>query len=221
MKISFFQGDRSHSQTATYVLMVTLPFLFKVQVVTAQEKITDQVAVIILNNQILAATPDEGFARVELAAGERVLETEARGLNAFVQTSTRLLGFSGKLQRWAEQRTDLSEQVIEKRITPRLIFVRTNKRVYGFLGAFGQWRSEELGSREEPREVTVTDHLAVMVTERRALAFSAFTGGFFSIDLHLDERVTDTAANDNIIILTTPARRLVFRSQLRVWAELR
>jgi hypothetical protein len=208
-------------KTTTYVLMVALLFLLKVQLATAQEKITDQVAVIVLNNQILAATPDEGFARVELAAGERVLNTEARGLNAFVQTSTRFLGFSGKSQRWAEQRTDLSEQLIEKRITPRLIFVRTNKRVYGFLGQFGQWRSEELGAREELREVAVTDHIAVVVTERRALAFSAFTGGFFSIDLHLDERVAETAANDNIIILTTAVRRLVFRSQLRIWAEFR
>lgn len=208
-------------KTTAYVLIVILPFLLKVQLATAQEKITDQVAVIVLNNQVLAATPDEGFARVELAAGERVLNTEARGLNAFVQTSTRLLGFSGKLQRWTEQRTDLYEQIIEKRVTPRLIFVRTNKRVYGFLALFGQWRSEELGTREEFREVTVADHIAVVVTERRALAFSAFTGGFFSIDLHLDERVTDTVANDNIIILITPVRRLVFRSQLRVWAELR
>jgi hypothetical protein len=198
-----------------------LSLLLEAQPIAAQEKITDQVAVIVLNNQILAATPDEGFVRVELAAGERVLEKETRGLNAFVQTSTRLLGFSSRLQRWAEQRTDLAEQLIEKRITPRLIFVRTSKRVYGFLGLFGQWRSEELGTREELREVTVTDHIALVVTERRALAFSAFTGGFFSIDLHLDERVTDTAANDNIIILATPARQLVFRSQLRVWAELR
>ena len=205
---------------ALTLMLISLPF-FEENQAGAQEKITDQVAVIVLSNQILAATPEEGFVRLELAAGERVLATEARGLNAFVQTSTRLLGFSVKLQRWAEQRTDLSEQIIERRITPRLIFVRSNSRLYGFQGLTGQWRSEELGAREELREVTVADHVTVVVTERRALAFSAFTGGFFSQDLHLDERVTDTMANDNIVILTTPARRLIFRSRMKIWAELR
>ncbi|MCI0528852.1 MAG: hypothetical protein L0Y56_15560, partial [Nitrospira sp.] len=73
----------------------------------------------------------------------------------------------------------------------------------------------------EVRDVVVADHVIVTVTERRVMAFSAFTGGFFSQDLILDERVTDTQANDNIIILTTPARRLIFRSQLRIWTELR
>lgn len=208
-------------KTITYVLIVTLLFLLKVHPVTAQEKITDQVAVIVLENRIFAATPDEGLVRLELSAGERVLATEARGLNAFVHTSIRILGFSGRLKIWSEQRTDLSEQIIERRITPRLIFVRTHKRLYGFQALTGLWKSEELGSREEVRDVVVADHVIVTVTERRVMAFSAFTGGFFSQDLILDERVSDTQANDNIIILTTPSRRLIFRAQLRIWTELR
>jgi hypothetical protein len=208
-------------KTAAYLLIVALPFLFKVQVAIAQEKVTDQVAVIVLENRIFGATSDEGLVRLELSAGEKVFATEARGLNAFVHTSIRLLGFSSRLKLWSEQRTDLSEQIIERHITPRLIFIRTNKRLYGFQALTGLWKSEELGSREEVRDVVVADHVIVTVTERRVLAFSAFTGGFYLQDLMLDERVTGTAANDNIIVLTTPARRLVFRSQLRVWAELR
>ncbi len=211
-----------NNKIAIFRLVLILPLLLlECKLTWAQEKITDQVAVIVLENRIFAATSDEGLVRLELSAGEKVLATEARGLNAFVHTSIRILGFSGRLKIWSEQRTDLSEQIIERHITPRLIFVRTNKRLYGFQALTGLWKSEELGSREEVRDVVVADHVIVTVTERRVLAFSAFTGGFFSQDLMLDERVIDTVANDNIIILTTPARRLVFRSQLRVWTELR
>ena len=201
-------------------LMMSL-FLLEAQPIAAQEKITDQVAVIVQENQIFAATPDEGFVRLDLSAGEKVWVTETKGQNAFVQTSIRLLGFSSLHKVWAEQRTDLTEQIMERHITPRLILIRTNRRLYGFQPLAGRWRSEEFGAREEVREVTVADHVAVAVTERRAIAFSAFTGGFFTQDLQLGERVTETTANDNIVVLTTPVRRLIFRSQLRIWAELR
>lgn len=207
------------------VLMLGLMFfsslLLEDRFVFAQEQITDQVAVTVLRNQIFAFTTEEGFVRADLSAGEEVLSVEARGLNALVHTSTRLLGFSGKVQRWAEQRTDIYEQIIEKRVTPRFIFVRTNKRLYGFQGITGRWKVEEWGAREELREAAVSDHLALVITERRVLAFSAFTGGFFSHDLLMDERVTETAINDNIAVLSTPVRRLIFRSQLKVWAEIR
>lgn len=188
---------------------------------SAQERIADQVSVIVVRSHLFAATPDEGLIRLDLSAGEEVLSAEARGLNALVLTSTRLLGFSGKTLRWSEQRTDLFEQILEKRITPRLIFVRTNKRLYGFQGLEGRWKMEELGAREEVREVMAGDHVVVVVTERRAMALSAFTGGFFSQDLQLDEQVLETSVNDNIAVLSTPARRLIFRSQLKIWAELR
>jgi hypothetical protein len=209
-----------HDKTIIYGIMVS-SLLFASQPVAAQEKITDRAAVIVLDNQIFAATPDEGLARLDLSAGEKVLVTETKGLNAFVQTSIRLLGFSSSLKTWSEQRTDLSEHIVERHITPRLILIRTNKRLYGFQALTGRWRHEEFGAREEVREVTVADHIAVAVTERRVLAFSAFTGGFFSQDLQLDEQVTETMANDNIAVLTTPVRRLIFRSQLKIWAELR
>ena len=148
--------------------LAIVPILLQSQTIDAQEKITDQVAVIVMKNRIYAATTEEGLTRVELAAGEEVLAVEARGINALVQTSTRLLGFSAKTQRWAEQRTDLYEQILEKQVTPRLIFVKTNKRLYGFQGLAGRWNVEELGAREELRAVTVKDHLLVAVTERRA-----------------------------------------------------
>jgi hypothetical protein len=187
----------------------------------AQERITDQVAVTILRDQLYAATPGEGLVRVGLSSGEQVLASEARGLNALVLTSIRLLGFSAQVQRWSEQRTNLNEGIVERKVTSRLIMVRTDKRVFGFQGPVGRWKVEEFSLGEAPREMLIGEQVAVMLTDRRALGFSAFTGGFFPQDLVTDEAVLQTTINDNIAILSTAARRLIFRSQLGIWAEIR
>lgn len=202
-------------------LLLLSALVLNVRLATPQERITDDVAVTILRDQIFAATPGEGLPRVELSPGEQVVAVEARGINALVQTSMRLLGFSAKAQRWAEQRTEIFIDVLERRITPQLILVRTNKRLYGFQGPVGTWKVEELGNGEVQRDVLVGDHIAVVVTDRRALAFSAFTGGFFSQRLFLNEPLNNTTVKDNVVILSTPRRRLIFRSRLTAWVELR
>jgi hypothetical protein len=183
--------------------------------------ITDQILVTVLRDQVFAATPGEGLMRVDLLAGEAVQSIESKGLNALVQTSVRLLGFSSSVLRWSEQRTDLGERVQDRRILPRLILVRTDRHLYGFQGPLGRWKTEDLGIKEEVRETLASESVAVVVTDRRALAFSAFTGGFFQQDLSPDEPVLSSAVNDNVVILTTGARRWIFRSQLAIWAELR
>jgi hypothetical protein len=188
---------------------------------TAQSPITDQILVTILRDQIFAVTPVEGIMRVDLLAGEQVLKIESKGLNALVQTSLRLLGFSAQVSRWSEVRTDLGEAVKDSRVTQRFLFVRTDRRLYGFQGPLGRWKTEDLGLREEIRETLTAEGVAVVVTNRRALGFSAFTGGFFAQDLSADEPVLAGDVNDNVVILTTSTRRWIFRSQLAVWAELR
>jgi hypothetical protein len=198
-----------------------LPLLAGVLFAAGQDRIADQVAVTVVGDQVFAATPGPGLVPLRLSDGEEVLATEARGINALVQTSSRLLGFSAEVRQWAARGTDTDERVIERRVTPRLILVRTNKRLYGFAGLAGHWGVQELSLEEEQREVLVGENVAVVVTSRRALAFSAFTGGFFSQDLSSDERMVDTTVNDNIVILSTPKRRLIFRSKLAVWAEPR
>lgn len=203
-------------------IVVTLALILcTVELAASQERTTDQVAVSILRDQVVAVTAGEGLVRVGLTSGERVLGTEARGLNAIVITSTRLLGFAVQLQRWSEQYLNLNEQVVERRITPRLILVRSDKRVFAYQGQFGLWKVDDFRLGEDFREMLVGTHLAVVLTTRRALGFSAFTGGFFSQDLSTEDPVTETAVNDNIVILSTVNRRLIFRSQLAVWAELR
>ena len=187
----------------------------------AQSPLNDQILVTILRDHVFAATPTEGLMRVDLLAGEEVMGTMSKGLNALVLTTNRLLGFSSQTMRWSEQRTDLGEQIKDHRVLPRLILVRTEKHLFGFQGPVGRWKTEDLGVREDIRDTLVAENVAVVVTDRRALAFSAFTGGFFQQDLSADDSVLSSAVNDNIVILSTGTRRWIFRSQLAVWAELR
>ena len=149
----------------------------------AQEKISDEVSVTVVRDHLLGITRGEGVIRLPLVAGEEVLAMEARGINAFVRTQLRLLGFSGPLKRWIELRIGISETVLVWHVTPRLILVQGQKRVYGFQGPLARWRVEEIRTQEKPGLLIVKDHVAVLVTDRRALAFSAFTGGFFAKDL--------------------------------------
>lgn len=183
--------------------------------------ITDQVLITVLRDRIFAATPGEGLMRADLLAGEEIMKIESKGLNALVQTSVRLLGFSSQVTRWSEVRTDLGEKVQDSRVTQSFLFVRTNRHLYGFQGPLGRWKTEDLGVREEIRDTLVAENVAVVVTDRRALAFSAFTGGFFQQDLSTDDPVVASAINANVVILTTGTRRWIFRSQLAVWSELR
>jgi len=209
-------------RVASVVLLLVMCLLNVSSSARAQTPlITDQVLITVLRDQIFAATPGEGLMRADLLAGEEIIKIESKGLNALVQTSARLLGFSAQVVRWSEVRTDLGEKVTDSRVTQSLLFVRTNRRLYGFQGPLGRWKTEDLGVREEIRDTLVAENVAVVVTDRRALAFSAFTGGFFQQDLSTDEPVASSAVNANVVILTTGTRRWIFRSQLAVWAELR
>lgn len=187
----------------------------------AQGPIFDQVLVTVLRDRIFAATPGEGLVPIGLLAGEEIINTSSKGLNALVQTSVRLLAFSSVTLRWSELRTDLGERVKDRRVLPHLILVRTDKRVYGFQGSLGRWKMEDLGLREEIRDTHAAGFVAVVVTDRRALGFSALTGGFFEQELSSDDPVLNAGVNDNVVILTTNRRLLIFRSQLGIWADLR
>jgi len=183
--------------------------------------ITDQVLITVLRDRIFAATPGEGLIRADLLAGEEIMRIESKGLNALVQTSVRLLGFSSQVVRWNEVRTDLGEKVQDSRVTQSYLFVRTNRHLYGFQGPLGLWKTVDLGVREEIGNTLVAENVVVVVTDRRALAFSAITGGFFQQDLSINDPVVSSAINANVVILSTGTQRWIFRSQLAIWAELR
>ena len=187
----------------------------------AQDKISDQVAVTVLPHSVIGITGGSGLIKSRLSAGERVIAKEARGILAFVQTTHRLLGFASPLQRWREERLDVSETIQTFHVTPRLILVQTDRHVFGFQGSQGVWKKMDLGLQEEIRRIVTGDNVAIVITNRNVLGFSAFTGGFFAEDLSNDEVVRDIRINDNIAILEMVSRQLIFRSQLAVWAEVR
>lgn len=202
-------------------MVVSILFPFEIAWAQGQNTIADEVAVVVTHGRVLGFTSGSGAVRARLSAGEEVLFTMSKGINAVVQTSDRLLGFSGPVQRWRDIRMDVSESVQKIQVTPRLIFVRTDKRLLGFQGAVGRWKVQDLGVQEEHRQTIVKDHVAVVITDRRVLGFSTFTGGFFAETISSDEAIEQVEANDNIIVLLTSARKLIFRSGLAVWAEIR
>jgi len=204
-------------------LIVSLGFMlaFPCFPVWSQERITDQVAVTVNKGRVLGIHRGEGIARIPLAAGEDIVNIQARGVTGFVQTSLRLLGYSGTLQRWSPQELEVSEHVVKAYVTPRLILVVGEQRIYGFQGEIGRWKVQELRPRETLLQVIVKDHVTVLVTANQVLGFSAFTGGFFSKDLPHAQDIIATDANDNIVILSFNDRQLLFRSGLAIWAELR
>jgi len=187
----------------------------------AQEQITDQVGVVISDGKAFGATSGQGLTPIRLRGNEEVVRTEARGINALVETNSRLLAFSGPFRKWSEQRLDTSEEVQGAFVTPRLIFVQTNHRLYGYQGPRGQWKVQDLSVRERLKRTIVEDHVVVVVTNSRALAFFAFLGGFFSEDLRSDEVIVKVNKNDNIVTLQTSFRMLMFRSNLAFWKTLR
>jgi hypothetical protein len=195
--------------------------LITFSLVEAQSPISAQVLVTMVKDQLFAITPTEGFVKEDLIAGEEVVSTSSAGLNALVQTSTRLLGFSSQSMRWSEQRLDLYERVQDSRVLPRLLVVRTNKRLYGFQGSVGQWQSVDLQVQEEVRDTLAAENVAAVVTDKRVLGFSGFTGGFFLQDLPIGESLLAAVANDNLVLVTMSSRRLVFQSQRTAWVEMR
>ena len=156
-----------------------------------------------------------------LAAGEKVVYHSAKGINALVETTTRLLGFSSQTMAWSEQPLELYEHVQERRVLSRFLLVRTDRHVYGFQASLGPWKIEDLGASEEVRDTKLSGTIAVVITNRRLLGFSALSGGFYKQELFTDERVLSTNVNDSVILLTTNVRQLFLRSELEEWGELR
>lgn len=186
----------------------------------AHEVVTDRVSITTSRGQLFGITPGEGIARQRLGAGEEVLVIEAKGVTGFVQTTTRLFGFSGELKRWVRINISAGEHILNWTVTPRMIIVQGHEATYGFQSDLGRWKRESWGAGESLQNSAVKTHIAVMVTDRRALGFSAFTGGFFPQDLPADNQIQEIQINDNIVILHLSGFQLVFRARLAIWAQL-
>ncbi len=186
----------------------------------AQEVLTDRVSITTSQGQLFGLTSREGIARQVLGAGEEVLTIETKGLTGFVQTTARLFGFSGFLQRWVSLTPSTAERILKSTVTSRMIIVHGEQAMYGFQSDRGRWKREVFGAGETLKQRAVKDSIAVFVTNRRALGFSSFTGGFFPRDLPVRNSIADIQINDSVIILHLSDSMLVFRSGLAIWAEL-
>ena len=202
------------------ILMMAMGSVFLVSNAAAQNVITDQVAITSEHGKLFGLTAGEGISREILSSGEDVLVIETKGVTGFVQTSKRLLGFSGRLNRWVDRTLPTGEQIINWKVTSRMIVVQGREAAYGFQSDRGRWKREPWGAGESLENSAVKAHIAVMVTNRRALGFSAFTGGFFPQDLPADNQIQEIQINDNVVILHLSGFMLVFRSGLAIWAEL-
>ena len=217
--IQIFRIDRMRIPWGM-VMMMTMGSVFFPSNAKTQNVITDQVAITSGQGKLFGLTSGEGISREFLASGEDVLVIEAKGVTGFVQTSTRLLGFSGRLNRWVDLTLPTGEQIIKWKVTSRMIVVQGREAAYGFQSDRGRWKRESWGAGESLKDSAVKAHIAVMVTNRRALGFSAFTGGFFPRDLPAGNQIQEIEINDNVVILHLSGFMLVFRSGLAIWAEL-
>jgi hypothetical protein len=114
------------------IVMMAMGSVFFAGNAVAQNVITDQVAITSEHGKLFGLTSGEGIARKILASGEEVLVIEAKGVTGFVQTSIRLLGFSGRLNRWVDLTLPTGEQIIKWNVTSRMIVVQGREAAYGF-----------------------------------------------------------------------------------------
>lgn len=179
------------------------------------------VMVTVANDKVIALPAGGSAIEEGLGANETVQKTAARGQTGFALTSTRLLGFTSELRRWADVPLTGEERVERHQVLPRLIVVQTNRQLYGFQEGRGHWTNESLGASETVTQVHGHGHVAVVITSERALAFSSFTGGFFSLPWSTDERVLSVEETNDGVMVRTSTRLLAFRSQTTAWVEVK
>jgi hypothetical protein len=182
-------------------------------------ELDSEVVVWIEPGQAVATSPLGGRREIPLDVQETVVGSGAKGINAIVVTSRRLLGFSSRTLTWSKTDRDLYEKVLERRILPTFSLVRTDKRLYGFRGANGIWFKEALGVREKVDRLHSNDYGSVAVTNERLVGFGPLLGEFSSKPLGVHERITQVDNANGIIIITTSHRTLVFGSRMSGWDE--
>jgi hypothetical protein len=169
--------------------------------------------------QAVATSPLGGRREIPLDVQEPVVGSDAKGINAIVVTSRRLLGFSSRTLNWSKTDRDLNEKVLEWRLLPTFSLVRTDKRLYGFRAANGIWFKEALGVREKVARLHGNDYGSVAVTNERLVGFGPLLGEFSSKPLGVHERITQVDNESGVIIITTNQRTLVFGSRMTGWDE--
>ena len=180
-----------------------------------------QVTVTPTADKVIAWSAAGGGVEESLQPGESVVASGARGHTGFVQTSTRLLGFSAGLRQWREVSLGVEERIGRHQLLPFLILAHSNQQVYGFQETRGHWTALSLGPNEKVVQLRGHGHVAVAITNERALGFSTYTGGFFNIAWTPDERVLSVDSSQNGMVVHTSSRTVIFKSQSTGWTEVR
>ncbi len=180
-----------------------------------------QVTVTPTADKVIAWSAAGGGVEESLQPGESVVTSGARGHTGFVQTSTRLLGFSAGLRQWREVSMGVEERIGRHQLLPFLILAHSNQQVYGFQETRGHWTTVSLGPSEKVAQLSGHGHVAVAITNERALGFSTYTGGFFNIAWTPEERVLSVDGSQNGMVVRTSSRTVIFKSQSTGWTEVR
>ena len=180
-----------------------------------------QVTVTPTAGKVIAWSAAGGGVEEPLEPGEAVVTSGARGHTGFVQTSSRLLGFSAGLRQWRDISIGVEERIGRHQLLPFLILAHSNQQVYGFQETRGHWTTVSLGPNETVSQLRGHGHVAVAITNERALGFSTYTGGFFNIAWTPDERVLSVDGSQSGIVVRTSSRTVIFKSQSTGWTEVR
>ena len=180
-----------------------------------------QVTITPTADKVIAWSAAGGGVEESLEPGESVVTSGARGHTGFVQTSSRLLGFSAGLRQWREISMGVEERIGRHQLLPFMILAHSNQQVYGFQETRGHWTAVSLGPNEKISQLRGQGHVAVAITNERALGFSTYTGGFFNIAWTPDERVLSVDGSQNGMVVRTSARTVIFKSQSTGWTEVR
>jgi hypothetical protein len=127
-----------------------------------------QVTVTPTADKVIAWSAAGGGVEESLQPGESVVASGARGHTGFVQTSTRLLGFSAGLRQWREVSLGVEERIVRHQLLPFLILAHSNQQVYGFQETRGHWTELSLGPNEKVVHLRGHGHVAVAITNERA-----------------------------------------------------
>lgn len=179
----------------------------------------NEVRVWIEAGRAVASGPLSGRRDIPLDAQETIVWTAAKGINALVITSRRLLGFSSRTLTWSETGRDVRDKILERRVLPAFGLVRTDTRLYGFRGANGIWFEDALGVREKVDRMHSNTYGAVIATNERVIGFGPLLGEFSSIPLGVHERIAQVDNAQGLITVTTTRRTLVFGSRMSGWDE--
>jgi hypothetical protein len=177
-------------------------------------ELEDTVAVVSIDRELIAHTPDRGSSKRRLELGERLIWHGARGRIGFAVTDRRVFGFDSR-SGWSDRRLRVAEaSPARPKLSSRIALFVTSQRAIAF---DGHWREEPIGPQEGVHTAAVGSGAALVVTNRRALALSPASREFVALKLGVHE-IVETARTVASSAEVTTSKRVLFFSGAS-WSE--